>query len=133
MSQENVTMVSGFPSRWNAGDRTIRPEEVDPDVAVESPLSSVAGRPYRGYAGVEEWFRDLDEQFVEWQVRFDDVREVESTVVAIGAVRLRGRGSDVGFDQPMSWIVDFGADGRVTRLRTYLGTDAALKAVGLEG
>ena len=132
MPHEHLEKMRGFPARWNAGERTARPEEVDPEVVVESMLSSVAGEAYRGYAGMERWMRELDDQFVEWQLRYDKLREVGSAVIAIGAVRLRGRASDVAFDQPMAWVVDFGADSRVTRVRIYRDTEAALKAVGLE-
>ena len=132
MSQENIETVRRFFERWNAGDHSVRPEDLDPAVELESPLSSLAGEPYRGHAGIEKWVRDLDEQFVEWQLRLDDVREVGSTVVAIGGISLRGRASGVAFDQPMSWVIDFGTDGRLTRLRIYLDADGALGAAGFE-
>jgi len=97
-----------------------------------SMVSSVAGQPYRGYSGVERWFRDLDEQFSEWRVCYDDVREMGGAVIMIGGVTLRGRASDVVFHQPMSWIIDFGADSRVTRVRIYSESDGALDALGLQ-
>jgi ketosteroid isomerase-like protein len=119
--------------RWNAGDHSVPRDDLDPDVELESPLSSVAGEPYRGHAGIEQWIRDLDEQFAEWHNRTDDVREVGNAVIAIGVISLRGRGSGVAFDQPMAWVFDFGTDGRITRGRIYLDVHAALEAVGLEG
>ena len=128
-AQTNLERVRGFAERWNAGERSVQPEELDPEVVVESMVSSVAGEPYRGHAGMEQWFRDLDDQFGEWQIRYDEVREVGSAVIATGCVSLRGRVSDVVFDQPMSWVIDFGPDGRVTSVRIFLDSDAALKAV----
>jgi len=131
MSRGHVETVRRLFERWNAGDHSIPQEDLDPAVELESPLSSVRGEPYRGHAGIEEWMRDLDEHFVEWRLRVDDVREVGNAVIAIGGVRLRGRASDVAFDQPTAWVLDFGTDRRITRARIYLDADAALKAVGL--
>jgi ketosteroid isomerase-like protein len=117
--------------RWNAGDRSIPPADLDPAVELESPLSSVLGRPYRGQAGIAQWIRDVDEQFAEWRLRVDDVREVGNAVIAIGGIHLRGRNSGVALDQPGAWVVEFGSDHRITRVRIYLEADAALKAVGI--
>ena len=76
MSRENVEVLRRLFERWNAGDRTVPTEYLDPAVELETPFSSVSGEPYRGHAGVEDWIRDLDEQFSEWRYRLDDVREV---------------------------------------------------------
>ena len=51
MSQENVEVVRAIFERWNAGDRTVAQEYLDPAVEAETPFSSVSGTPYRGYAG----------------------------------------------------------------------------------
>ena len=131
MSHENVAIVREVFALWNAGDRSIRSEYLDPAVELESPLSSVSGEPYRGHAGVQQWIRDVDEQFAEFESRLDDVREVENTVLAIGAIRLKGRTSGVALDQPAAWIIRFGRDHRVKHMRIYLQVDEALEAVGL--
>jgi ketosteroid isomerase-like protein len=133
MSGENVAIVREVFELWNAGDRRIRSDYLDPAVELESPLSSVSGEPYRGHAGVEQWIRDVDEQFAEFESHLDAVREVENTVVAIGTIQLKGRTSGVALDQPAAWIVRFGADHRVKYMRIYLQVDEALRAVGLEG
>ena len=130
MSRSHVETVRGIFERWNAGDHSVPEEDLHPAVELESRFSSVRGEPYRGHAGIEEWMRDLDEHFAEWRLRVDDVREVGNTVIVIGGVQLRGRASDVAFDQPTAWVVDFGTDGRITRGRIYSDADAALKAVG---
>ncbi|GAC1435731.1 MAG: hypothetical protein NVSMB51_05710 [Solirubrobacteraceae bacterium] len=132
MSRENVEALRRSFERWNMGDHTVRAEDVDPGVELESPMSSVAGEPYRGHAGIEAWVRELDEQFAEWRVSIGDVREVGNAVIAVGGISLRGRASDVVLDQPAAWVVDFGIDHRITRVRIYLDAAAAFEAVGLE-
>jgi ketosteroid isomerase-like protein len=131
MSQKNVEIVRALYARWNAGDRSDPAEYCDPEVELESPFSSVVGEPYRGYAGMRQWIRDVDEQFSEWRVDIDDTRALGDTVVAVGSVHGQGRASRIEVDLPMAWVTEFGADHRVRRARIYLDVDVALKAVGL--
>jgi ketosteroid isomerase-like protein len=133
VSQRNVEITRALYEQWNAGDRRDPAEYCDPDVELESPFSSVAGEPYRGYAGMNQWIRDVDEQFSEWRVQVDDVRAVGDAVMAIGSVHGRGRASGIDVHLPMAWLTDFGADHRITRVRIYLEVAAARAAVGLVG
>jgi len=134
MSQENVELVRKLIGRWNAGDHHPEdlPEYLDPAFELEGPLSSVIGEPYRGYAGVAQWARDLDEQFAEWSIGLDETRTIGNQVIAIATINARGRASDVKLRFCSGSVVDFGSDGRVTRMRIYSNVDEALKAVGLE-
>src|ERR1700680_2500898 len=93
MSQDRVAIIRALVERWNAGERGFEgfPEYFDPAIELESPLSSVVGEPYRGYAGMERWVRDLDEQFAEWCLKLDDVRQIGNQVIAIGTVDAGGR------------------------------------------
>src|SRR5438445_7712317 len=133
MSQENVEAVRTLLERWNSGDRDMRrlPEYLDPAIRLESPLSSVGGEPYQGYAGIERWMRDLDEQFAEWTISADDIRAVGEKVIAISTITARGRSSGVTLEFASASIQDFATDHRVTRIHIYLDLQEALKAVGL--
>ena len=131
MSQENVEAVRAVIEHFNAGDRTVPEELLAPGFELETPLSSVSGTPYRGYAGILEWLRDLDEQFSDWHNRIDDVREIGDNVIAVGSVHVRGRVSGFEIDQPAAWVGHFGTDHRLMRARIYLDPAEALKAVGL--
>ena len=134
MSQDRVALIRMLIGRWNAGDHDPEdlPEYVDSAFELESPFASVVGEPYRGYAGIEQWARDLDEQFAEWSIGLDDVRQIGNQVIAISTVDARGRASDVTLRFRSASIFDFASDDRVTRLRIYSDVDEALKAVGLE-
>jgi ketosteroid isomerase-like protein len=131
MSQQNVDLTRALYARWNSGERPDPAEYCDPAVELDSPFSSVTGEPYRGHAGVEQWMRDVDEQFSQWRVRVDDIRAVGDTVIAIGSVQARGRASGIDFDRPMAWVSAFGDQHRVTRLRIYIDVEQALRDVGL--
>lgn len=128
-------MVRTLIGRWNAGDHdpVELPQYVDSAFELESPLSSVVGEPYRGYAGLEQWARDLDEQFAEWAIGLEDAREVGNQVITIATIDARGRASDIALRFRAASVFDFGSDDRVTRLRIYSDVDEALKVVGLAG
>ncbi len=131
MSQENVEVVRALVDHWNAGVRSVLTEYLDPAVELESPFSSVSGEPYRGHAGIEQWVRDVDEQFAEWQIELDDVREVGNTVIAIGSIRGRGRASGIAIQFSSAFVAHFGSNDRITRARIYPDVNEALEAVGL--
>ncbi len=136
MSQQNVETVRALIGLWNARDRGALARSLadycDPAIELEGPLSSVSGETYRGYAGIERWVLDLDEQFLEWRISIDDVRHEGDQVIAIVTIDARGRASDVALNFPSASVIEFGTDDRVTRVRIYPDVNEALKAVGLE-
>jgi len=133
VSQKNVETVRAMHALWNAGERGVQdlPRYVHADVELDSPFSSVVGEPYRGYSGIEQWMRDIDEQFAEWSIVPDDLRDIGDRVVSIATVAARARASDFATEFPASCVFDFAPDGRVTRMHIYLDVHEALKAVGL--
>jgi ketosteroid isomerase-like protein len=134
VSEDRVELVRAMLRLWNAGDRdfAVLPEYMDPTIELESPFSSVVGEPYRGYDGIEQWIRDIDEQFSQWSIAPDDVRESGDQVIALVTVSGLGRGSDLALEFPSAGIFDFAGDDRLTRVRVYRDVDEGLKAVGLE-
>ncbi len=134
MSQENVELVRAMHALWNTGERRVDdlPVYVDADVELDSPFSSVVGEPYRGYGGIQQWMRDIDEQFAEWSIVPDELRDLGDRVVSIATIAARARTSGFATEFPAACVFDFAADGRVRRMHIYLDVSEALKAVGLE-
>jgi hypothetical protein len=134
VSQEHVETVRAILNNWNSGDRAFGrlSEYFDPAIRWESPLSSVAGEPYRGYAGIEQWIRDVDDQFTEWIISVDNTREAGERVIAIGTISALGRASEVTLEFAMAAVAEFASDHRMTRVHIYLDVQEALEAVGLE-
>ena len=135
MSESRTERVCAMVGLWNAGHHGSErlAEYFAPAIELESPLSSVHGSPYRGYGGIEQWARDLDEHFVEWSIGLDDLREIGDQVLAISTINARGRASDVSLQFSAATVLDFGTDDRAERVRIYTDVPEALKAVGLEG
>jgi ketosteroid isomerase-like protein len=133
VSQQNVEVVRTLIEQWNAGDRDLErsSEYLDPAIELESPLSSLAGEPYRGYSGIERWMRDLDEQFAEWAINVDEVRHVRETVVTIVTVNARGRASGAPLEFDAAAVFNFGRDHKLIRVHIHPDVEEALKAVGL--
>ncbi len=134
MPRDRLELVRALFERWNTGDHGVEgfSEFFDPAIELESPFSSVVGEPYRGYAGMEQWVADLDEQFTLWSISLDQVREVGNRVLTLTTVRARGRASDIAFEFASAGVLDFGGDDRLIRIHIYLDVDEAIKAVGLE-
>jgi ketosteroid isomerase-like protein len=132
MSKKSVEVINTVIERWNAGNRDFSTIEelCDPAIELESPFSSVVGEPYRGYAGMQQWIRDVDEQFADWRISHDDVREVGGQVIAIGTIQGRGRASGVAVGFRFAMVANFGRDDRITRVHIYANVDEALAAVG---
>lgn len=132
MSQESVGTVRALIAGWNAGDRdmTRLSKYLDPTIELESPFSSVVGEPYRGHAGIEQWMRDLDEQFDEWTIGVVQTREAGDQVLVTGTVRARGRSSGATIEFDAATVCDLTRDHRLARIHIYLDAEEALKAVG---
>lgn len=114
--------------RFDAGDREIRVDEVDPECEVRSAMT---GSVYRGYDGVRAWMREIDEQFDAWRVRIDELAPVTGArLLALGSIQFRGRGSGIELKVPVAWLFEF-RDDRVLRMTTFATHDDARRAAGL--
>jgi hypothetical protein len=116
--------------RWNEGVRSAEAELIHPAIEIESPFSSVAGKPYRGYDGVAAWARDIDEQFSQWRIDVEEVTMHDVRALALATVRVRGRGSDMELSQASAAVGEFAEDGRLARLRIFINADEGRAAVG---
>ena len=72
MSQENVELVRRTFEHWNAGEREIDPEILDPEVVVHSAMTNATDH---GYEGLRRWMVEIDQQFDDWKVLIDEFRE----------------------------------------------------------
>ena len=100
------TVRRGFED-WNAGSRSV-PEWTHPEVVI---ISAMTGSEYRGHEGVLQWMAEIDEQFSSWQLRADEIEDIdEDRILILGVVLLRGRQSGIELEQPFSWLMRFEDD-----------------------
>ncbi len=127
MSRETVDLVQSWFERWNGGDRNFSTDALHPEFQI---LSRLQTKPFEGREGLHRWMQEVDEQFGEWQLVADEWRDAGDRVVVLGRVRVRGKESGVGVDQPHGWLFEF-KDGKVFRFRHFAGPQEALEAAGL--
>jgi ketosteroid isomerase-like protein len=127
----NVELIRTAFERWNAGDRGAPLELIDPDVEIRTAISEAfKGEPFRGHEGAREWLAALDENFETWNLVADEFLERGETIVVLGHIRARGRGSGVELDQDVGWVFQI-RDGKMLRLHTFLDREEALAAAGM--
>lgn len=127
MSQENVELVRDWFDRWNRGKRGPSDYEIDPEVEVRSRFQA---EPFRGRDGLRRWVDEIGDQFNEWELFVEELRDAGERVVVLGHVRVRGQQSGVEFNQPMANLVTL-RDGRLFRLEFFASSADALEAAGL--
>jgi len=126
MSQENVEIVRRLVERWNRGERSAD-DAIHPEIEI---VSRFRPDPYRGRDGLEQWMREIDEQFEEWEIAVDEWRSEGNRVVAIGQLHIRGRIGGIELDPPAAAVVEL-ADNKVFRLQLFGDRAEALEAAGL--
>jgi ketosteroid isomerase-like protein len=100
---------------------------LDPDVELVPLRAVLDGSAYRGHEGMRRWLADMSEDWTDFEFALDDVRELGPGRVLVQAtMHLRGQ-SGVALDSPAAWLCDM-RDGRVSRIRFYTDSAAALAA-----
>ncbi|MGZ5419555.1 MAG: nuclear transport factor 2 family protein [Solirubrobacterales bacterium] len=132
-SSTNEDFVRDLVERWNAGDRESMLESLDPEAELHSRLADlVHGGSYEGQAGFRQWFSDIDEQFADFRISFDEIRDVDpSRVFCSGAIDFRGRSSDLPWEQEIS-VVFTVREGRLLTMDIYTAREEGRRAAGLE-
>jgi ketosteroid isomerase-like protein len=132
MSQENVEIAERVMDAFNRRDidAFVQPTTTDfewfPALGV-----AVEGGSFVGREGVETYFEVLRATWEEIRLVTQEFRDFGESVIWLGRIEGRGRGSGVPVDAPMGAVFDFRGR-KVWRARSYLDHGQALKAVGLE-
>jgi ketosteroid isomerase-like protein len=131
MMGRNAALVRDSFERWNTGDKESLLDDIHPDVEIRVISAQLSGTgAFHGHDGYREWTATMEESFEEWQILPESFREQGDTVVVLGRMRLRGRGSGIELDQETGWVIDV-RDGKMTRLQAFLSHEEALAAGGI--
>jgi ketosteroid isomerase-like protein len=139
MSEENVDLVRHIYEVFNSvgrmGPDFVDPEEVAPDIWAQlAPDFEMRSRPdvpdqavFRGREESKEFFRLLQEVFVEliWQPR--EFTDLGHAVVVETRINFVGRGSDVRIEEDETHVFWF-RDGLISRLQPFPMREQALEA-----
>jgi ketosteroid isomerase-like protein len=106
-------------------------ELVDEETVFE-PLRSATEGAFIGPEGMRRFFADTAETFDRFKASYPDIRDLgDGRLLAIGTLRMRGRGSGVESDVPSAAVVEF-RDGVMSQFKDYGDAPLAFQAAGLE-
>jgi ketosteroid isomerase-like protein len=117
MAREDVEAFRRGTELINAGDPAAA-DEVHED-AVFEPLRAQMEGAYIGREGMLRFLRDTEEAFEMFTASYPDVQDLgNGRLLAIGTIRMRGRGSAVESDVVTAAVVEF-RDGLMARYKDY--------------
>jgi ketosteroid isomerase-like protein len=129
MSVPNLKTAKRCVDAFNRRDVETLLRLATPEPVMSSQLLD-AGAEFRGREGVERFFAMLNESWVEFRAVAEEYRDLADRVLILGHNTARGRASGVAVEAPTGTLIDF-RDGKVARVRLYLGHREALLAAGI--
>jgi ketosteroid isomerase-like protein len=102
----------------------------DEDIEYEFVGRFAEGNVFTGIEAIRELWKQLDEVFLEWQSRPDELIDLGDDVLVLARERGVGRASGLEFDQKLGHLISF-RDGRITRFRVFGSWRRALREVGI--
>jgi ketosteroid isomerase-like protein len=135
MSQENVDRFLKATAAFNrlaAGDTAALEEYMGfwhPEIRFEPQQAALEGG-YSGHDGVRAWLADIAGHYESGHMHYSDVRDLGNQVLAIGVLRVIGRGSGIDMELPIAFVATY-RDGLATHIKDYGDRKLALEAAGL--
>jgi ketosteroid isomerase-like protein len=130
MAPDDVEVFLRGVDAINRLDATAVLEVVHED-AVFEPLRSATEGAFVGPEGMRRFLADTAETFELFKATYTDIRDLGGgRLVAIGTIRMRGRGSGVESDVPSAAIVEF-HDGLLARYKDYGDARIARQVAGV--
>ena len=129
MSEENVEAVRRGAESLNRLNVEAILDLVD-DTIVFEPLRSGVEGAFHGHEGIRKFVRDTAQSWSQFEVAYDEIRDLGDRVLAVGTVRTQGRGSGVETEVPTAALFTF-RKGRIVHYKDFGNAEAALEAAGL--
>ena len=129
MANDNVEAFRCWVECLQDGDVEAGLALAHPQVVME-PLRAATEGTFVGHAGLREFVDDTDATFDLFEPHYTDVRDLGHCVLAIGSIKVRGRGGGVETDIPTAAVAEY-RDGLLWRFRDYGDAALALEAAGL--
>ena len=105
-------------------------ELTDPDVEWQSVFAQLReGGLYRGHEGIRQYIADLADTAEALQSVIEGVLSVGATIVAVGRLTYRGKGSGVETETAVGYFLRV-RDGRALQLRVFRNPEEALAQLG---
>jgi ketosteroid isomerase-like protein len=124
MSQENVEVFKRGVEAWNGDDLDAFIDLVDPGIEWFALMEV-----YRGHAGVRRAWESFKGN-MQLKVRFDDIRDLGESVLALGEMETTGQTNGLDFTTEIAQLVTY-RGGQAVRTRDFASHAEALEAAGL--
>ena len=92
--------------------------------------AAVEGTTYRGRDAGSQYVAAVEESWESLRWEVDELRETSGSVLGLGHIRGRGKGTGATIDTSGGWIAHF-RDGLMIRFHTCTSREGALEAAGL--
>ena len=132
MSRRAVDVAQRWIEAYNtrAFDRLL--ELTAPDIEFRSHFAGIeSGGVFRGYPGVAEYFKAIDDAYERFHVVPDEFVDGGAAVVVVAHADWRGRGSGAEARTPIFPVIWLRSS-RVLRVETFVDRATALDAAGIE-
>jgi ketosteroid isomerase-like protein len=124
VSEENVEAFRRSYEAWNRDDFDTWIACFDREVQWSAILEE-----FRGYAGIREAWQSFKVD-AELKARFNDIRDLGDSVLALGELTGRGRTTAMNLSGEIAQLAKF-RDGKIVSFRDFASHAEALEAAGL--
>jgi len=124
MSQENVESFKRGVEAWNGGDFDAWIDLFDPEVDWFTLVEV-----YRGHAGARHAWEEL-RVTLQLTGRFDDVRDLGESVLALGEIETTGPTTQLNFTGELAQLLTY-RGGKIVSCRDFRSHAEGLEAAGL--
>ena len=132
MPESNVEIVRTGLDAWNRRDVEAIGDVLDSDAELVPMRAVFEGTVYRGVDGLKSLLKDMSEDWEDFHIEADELREIdESRVLILGRMQGRGRASGMEIEAPAAWVCDL-REGKVTRVQFYAHEEAARDDLALD-
>src|SRR5690242_13968117 len=101
MSRENVDVIKGSIDAYNSRDVEALADLVTPDFELfTAVVGAVEGGSYRGRDGLVTYFEAVSDAWEEIRILPEEFRDLGESVLLLGRLAGRGRGSGVRVNAP---------------------------------
>jgi ketosteroid isomerase-like protein len=132
MSESNLEIVRSGLDAWNRRDYEAAIGFLHAEVELVPMRAVFEGMVYRGADGFREFLDDMSEDWEDFRLEPDELREIDDArVLVLGRIQGRGKASGMEFEAPAAWVCEM-QDGKVTKVQFYAHEEAAQDDLGLE-
>jgi ketosteroid isomerase-like protein len=132
MWDERISVVRAFADAITARDVEAALELCHPEIEFFSLMAQLEASPYRGFAGIRRYFRDIEGSWEEWRVEVERLAYApDGRVVIVMSTHMRGRGSGLPLAQRLANVWEF-RDEKLWRATLYRDPSEALRDTALQ-